>query len=449
MRKYFGTDGIRGRAGKFPITVDFFTKLGFAAGKVLTKDNQSTSKPKVIIGKDTRESGYMLESALEAGFSAAGVDVFLTGPIPTPAIAYLTKAMRAKIGVVISASHNLYQDNGIKFFSSNGLKLDDLIELEIEKTIDGIENLDSENIGKAKRVDDAQGRYVEFCKNTFPKDLSLEGLKIVLDCSHGATYQVAPKIFTELGADIYSIGVSPNGSNINEGCGSTSLELLRSEVQKNKANLGIAFDGDGDRVLMVNSNGDKVDGDQLLFIIVRAAFEENRFDSGVVGTLMTNLAFEENLKELGIQFLRSGVGDRYVSEMMQEKNWLFGGENSGHILLKDLHTTGDGIISALQVLKSIKQRQISFDKAVSEINLYPQILLNIPLHKEIDLNTQEIKKSIREAEKIMNNSGRVLLRKSGTEPVVRIMVEGKNRDIVLSAANIIKTAIVKYSQSSI
>lgn len=443
MRKYFGTDGIRGRAGKFPITVDFFTKLGFAAGKVLTKDNQSSSKPKVIIGKDTRESGYMLESALEAGFSAAGVDVFLTGPIPTPAIAYLTKALRAQIGVVISASHNLYQDNGIKFFSSNGLKLDDEIELEIEKTIDGIKNLDSENIGKAKRVDDAQGRYAEFCKNTFPKDLSLEGLKIVLDCSHGATYQVAPKIFTELGADIHTIGVGPNGTNINDGCGSTSLELLRAEVKKINADLGIAFDGDGDRVLMVNSNGDKVDGDQLLFIIVRAAFEENHFDSGVVGTLMTNLAFEENMKELGIGFSRSGVGDRYVSEMMQEKNWIYGGENSGHILLKDFHTTGDGIISALQVLKAIKKRQISFDKAVSEINLYPQILLNIPLDKEVDLEADEIQSSIREAEKLMNNNGRVLLRKSGTEPLIRIMTESKDKHNALDAANLIKETITK------
>ena len=443
MRKYFGTDGIRGRAGKFPITVDFFTKLGFAAGKVLTKDNQSSSKPKVIIGKDTRESGYMLESALEAGFSAAGVDVFLTGPIPTPAIAYLTKALRAQIGVVISASHNLYQDNGIKFFSNNGLKLDDEIELEIEKTIDGIENLDSENIGKAKRVDDAQGRYVEFCKNTFPKDLSLEGLQIVLDCSHGATYQVAPKIFTELGADIHTIGVGPNGTNINDGCGSTSLELLRAEVKKINADLGIAFDGDGDRVLMVNSNGDKVDGDQLLFIIVRAAFEENHFDSGVVGTLMTNLAFEENMKELGIGFSRSGVGDRYVSEMMHEKNWIYGGENSGHILLKDFHTTGDGIISALQVLKAIKKRQISFDQAVSEINLYPQILLNIPLDKEVDLEADEIQSSIREAEKLMNNNGRVLLRKSGTEPLIRIMTESKDKHNALDAANLIKETITK------
>ena len=443
MRKYFGTDGIRGRAGKFPITVDFFTKLGFAAGKVLTKDNQSSSKPKVIIGKDTRESGYMLESALEAGFSAAGVDVFLTGPIPTPAIAYLTKALRAQIGVVISASHNLYQDNGIKFFSNNGLKLDDEIELEIEKTIDGIENLDSENIGKAKRVDDAQGRYVEFCKNTFPKDLSLEGLQIVLDCSHGATYQVAPKIFTELGADIHTIGVGPNGTNINDGCGSTSLELLRAEVKKINADLGIAFDGDGDRVLMVNSNGDKVDGDQLLFIIVRAAFEENHFDSGVVGTLMTNLAFEENMKELGIGFSRSGVGDRYVSEMMHEKNWIYGGENSGHILLKDFHTTGDGIISALQVLKAIKKRQISFDQAVSEINLYPQILLNIPLDIEIDLESDEIQSSIHEAEKLMNNNGRVLLRKSGTEPLIRIMTEAKDKHNALDAANLIKETITR------
>ena len=385
----------------------------------------------------------MLESALEAGFSAAGVDVFLTGPIPTPAIAYLTKALRAQIGVVISASHNLYQDNGIKFFSSNGLKLDDEIELKIEKTIDGIENLDSENIGKAKRVDDAQGRYVEFCKNTFPKDLSLEGLKIVLDCSHGATYQVAPQIFTELGADIYTIGVSPNGTNINDGCGSTSLELLRSEVKKINADLGIAFDGDGDRVLMVNSNGDKVDGDQLLYIIVRAAFEENHFNSGVVGTLMTNLAFEENMKELGVGFSRSGVGDRYVSEMMQEKNWIYGGENSGHILLKDFHTTGDGIISALQVLRAIKKRQISFDQAASEINLYPQILLNIPLDKEIDLEADEIQSSIRDAEKLMNNNGRVLLRKSGTEPLIRIMTEAKDKDNALDAAKLIKETITK------
>ena len=443
MRKYFGTDGIRGRAGKFPITVDFFTKLGFAAGKVLTKDNQLSSKPKVIIGKDTRESGYMLESALEAGFSAAGVDVFLTGPIPTPAVAYLTKSLKAHAGVVISASHNLYQDNGIKFFSSNGLKLDDEIELEIEKTLDGIENLDSENIGKAKRVDDAQDQYVEFCKNTFPKDLSLEGLKIVLDCSHGATYQVAPKIFTELGADIHTIGTRPNGTNINDGCGSTSLELLISEVKKINADLGIAFDGDGDRVLMVNSNGDIVDGDQLLFIIVRAAFEENHLYSGVVGTLMTNLAFEEKMKELGIGFSRSGVGDRYVSEMMQEKNWIFGGENSGHILLKDLHTTGDGIISALQVLKAITKRKISFNKAVSEINLYPQILLNIPFDKEIDLDTQEIQNSIHEAEKIMNNAGRVLLRKSGTEPLVRIMTEAKSKENALDAARLIRETIGK------
>jgi phosphoglucosamine mutase len=292
-------------------------------------------------------------------------------------------------------------------------------------------------------VDDAQGRYVEFCKNTFPKDLSLEGLKIVLDCSHGATYQVAPKIFTELGADIQTIGVSPNGTNINDGCGSTSLELLRTEVKKINADLGIAFDGDGDRVQMVNSNGDKVDGDQLLFIIVRAAFEENHFDSGVVGTLMTNLAFEENMKELGIGFSRSGVGDRYVSEMMQEKNWIYGGENSGHILLKDFHTTGDGIISALQVLKAIKKRQISFDQAVSEINLYPQILLNIPLDKEIDLETEEIQSSIREAEKIMNNNGRVLLRKSGTEPLIRIMTEAKDKHNALDAANLIKETITK------
>ncbi|MDA0941209.1 MAG: phosphoglucosamine mutase [Proteobacteria bacterium] len=443
MRKYFGTDGIRGRAGKYPITVDFFTKLGFAAGKVLTNHKELTVKPKVIIGKDTRVSGYMLESALEAGFSAAGVDVYLTGPIPTPAIAYLTKTLRAQIGVVISASHNLYHDNGIKFFSSQGLKLDDQIELEIEKTIDSIENLDSETIGKAKRIDDAQGRYLEFCKNTFSKNLSLSGVKIVLDCSHGATYQVAPKLFSELGADVLSIGIQPNGTNINEHCGSTSLDLLSLTVKESKAHLGIAFDGDGDRVLMVNSKGEKVDGDQLLFIIVRAAMTHKTFSGGVIGTLMTNLALEEKFKKLNIDFQRSDVGDRYVSELMQANNWKYGGENSGHILLKDFHTTGDGIISALQVLQAIQERQLSFDMAVEEIKLYPQVLFNVPLENDVDLESQEIKQSILQAERIMNQDGRVLLRKSGTEAVIRIMTEAKNKELAIKAAECIQQIILK------
>ena len=441
MRKYFGTDGIRGRAGKFPITVDFFTKLGFAAGKVLTKKFQSASKPKVIIGKDTRVSGYMLESALEAGFSAAGVDVYLTGPIPTPAVAYLTKAMRAQIGVVISASHNLYQDNGIKFFSSTGIKLDDEIELEIEATIDAIENLDSEIIGKAKRVEDAQGRYAEFCKNTFPKDLSLEGLKVVIDCAHGATYQVGPKIFNELGAEVITIGVSPDGSNINQDCGSTDLDLLITEVRKNKADLGIAFDGDGDRVLMVSAQGQIIDGDQLLYMIVKAELISGSFQGGVVGTLMTNLAMEENLKANHVLFERSKVGDRYVSELMEERHWDYGGENSGHILLKKHHSTGDGIISALQVLKAIQQRQISFDEAVAEIELYPQILLNIATNEAVNLDAEHVQEAVKNAEKIMHDQGRVLLRKSGTEAKIRIMTECADRDLAIKAAEAIKKTI--------
>lgn len=441
MRKYFGTDGIRGRAGKFPITADFFTKLGFAAGKVLTQEISLNKKPIVVIGKDTRVSGYMLESALEAGFSAAGVNVYLTGPIPTPAIAFLTKVLRAQVGVVISASHNLYEDNGIKLFSGEGKKLDDHIEAKIEKLLDTTKNLDSEIIGKAKRIDDAQGRYVEFCKNTFPKDLSLEGLNIVLDCANGATYQVAPKIFSELGAEVSTIGNTPNGSNINNGCGSTDLQSLIDKVRNINADLGIAFDGDGDRVLMVSSDGAIIDGDQLLFIIVKAAVNANHFKGGVVGTLMTNLAVEERLKELNIPFERSNVGDRYVSEQLQSKQWNYGGENSGHILLNKFHSTGDGIISALQVLKSIQEQNISFDQAVSEIILYPQVLLNITTHDDIDLDDSIISEATDEAKKIMNQEGRVLLRKSGTEPKIRIMTESKNSSLTLKAAKHIEKVI--------
>lgn len=441
MRKYFGTDGIRGKAGKFPITADFFSKLAYAAGKVLTSRVGNIKKPSVIIGKDTRVSGYMLESALEAGFSAAGVDVYLTGPIPTPAIAYLTKAMRAQVGVVISASHNLFQDNGIKFFSGDGLKLDDSIEIEIEKYIDSIEGLDSEEIGKAKRVEDAQGRYVEFCKNTFPRNLNLDNLKIVLDCSNGATYQVAPKIFSELGAHITKIGVEPDGKNINQDCGSTHLDLLKSKVKEVNADLGIAFDGDGDRVLMVTSSGDIVDGDQLLYIIVANECVQNKIKGGVVGTLMTNLAMEEALKEKNIPFLRSNVGDRYVSEMMDDNNWIYGGENSGHILLKNIHSTGDGIISALQVIKAIQERKISLQDAVNEIKLYPQILVNLPIQTDLNLDSEVIQESIKSAETLMESKGRVLLRKSGTEPLIRIMTECKDFDKAMQANQLIKNAL--------
>lgn len=444
MRKYFGTDGIRGKAGKFPISSDFFLKLGYAAGQVLTSHAKKNKMPAVVIGKDTRVSGYMLESALEAGFSAAGVNVYLTGPIPTPAVAYLTKALRAEVGVVISASHNPYEDNGIKFFSHEGKKIDDAIEFEIEHLLDSLTEIESIQIGKAKRVDDAQGRYAEFCKNSFPNHLSLDGLKIILDCAHGATYQVAPKIFRELGAQVDLIGVEPDGQNINRACGSTDLAALIEKTKNSKADLGIAFDGDGDRVIMVDRDGNKVDGDQLLYIIISHDIECNKFEGGVVGTLMTNLAFEEKLKEKNIPFARAKVGDRYVTEMMTEKSWNFGGENSGHILLNNIHTSGDGIITALQVLRTLQERNISFQEAVSEIELYPQVLVNLPF-KDIDLSTESIQSAIKKAKKIMNDQGRVLLRPSGTEPIIRVMTECKDKVLAEEGNKVIQKAIAENS----
>jgi phosphoglucosamine mutase len=437
-RKYFGTDGIRGKTGEYPITPEFFIKLGYAAGTVLTKLWKNKKKPAVVIGKDTRISGYMLESALESGFSSAGVDVLLTGPIPTPAIAYLTKSLEAQIGVVISASHNSYEDNGIKFFSEAGLKLSDEVELEIETLIEKqINPIAPNKIGKARRIDDAMEMYVNFCKSTVDSKFSLNSLKIVLDCAHGATYQVAPKVFSDLGAEVITINNKPDGLNINQNAGSIHPEFLQKSVLENKADLGIAFDGDGDRVIMSDSNTNLIDGDQLLFLIVQNYHLNNKLKGGVVGTLMTNLAFEEQCKKMGIDFFRSKVGDRYVSKMLYEKNWLLGGENSGHILMTDKHTTGDGIISALQVLNAIMEIKKPIDEALKVIPMYPQILLNHSITKKINLKSKLINEAIQQAKLIMENKGRILIRESGTQPLIRVMTEGPNKEKAIMAANYI------------
>ena len=434
-RKYFGTDGIRGKTGENPITPEFFVKLGYAAGIVLTRSCKNKKKPIVVIGKDTRISGYMLESALESGFSSAGVDVLLTGPIPTPAIAFLTKSLGAQIGVVISASHNSFEDNGIKFFSDLGLKLSDNIELQIEALLDKeINSIPPNEIGKARRIDDAIDRYVSFCKSTVDSNFSLKNLKIVLDCAHGATYQAAPKVFSDFGAEIITINNKPDGLNINHNAGSTHPEFLQKSVLSNNADLGIAFDGDGDRVIMSDSNGNLVDGDQLLFLIVQNYFHRDKLKGGVVGTLMTNLAFEEQCKKMDIPFLRSDVGDRYVSKMLYEKNWILGGENSGHILITDKHSTGDGIISALQVLNSIIEIKIPMEEALKAIPMYPQILINFPLTKKIDLKCKEINDAVDQAKLMMENKGRILIRESGTQPLIRIMTEGPDKKKAIMAA---------------
>jgi phosphoglucosamine mutase len=434
-RKYFGTDGIRGKTGENPITPEFFVKLGYAAGIVLTRSCKNKKKPIVVIGKDTRISGYMLESALESGFSSAGVDVLLTGPIPTPAIAFLTKSLGAQIGVVISASHNSFEDNGIKFFSDLGVKLPDNIELQIEALLDKeINSIPPNEIGKARRIDDAIDRYVSFCKSTVDSNFSLKNLKIILDCAHGATYQAAPKVFSDFGAEIITINNKPDGLNINHNAGSTHPEFLQKSVLSNNADLGIAFDGDGDRVIMADSNGNLVDGDQLLFLIVQNYFHKGKLRGGVVGTLMTNLAFEEQCKKMDIPFLRSDVGDRYVSKMLYEKNWILGGENSGHILITDKHSTGDGIISALQVLNSIIEIKIPMEEALKAIPMYPQILINLPLRKKINLTSKVINNAINEAKLIMENKGRILIRESGTQPLIRIMTEGPDKKKAIMAA---------------
>jgi len=443
-RKYFGTDGIRGRVGQAPITPEFVMRLGFAAGSALVARDglQGSERPAVLIGKDTRISGYMLEAALEAGFSAAGVDVMLCGPMPTPAVAYLTRALRLQAGVVISASHNPYNDNGIKFFSAQGTKLPDAVELEIEARLEQpMTCMESARLGKARRVDDAAGRYIEFCKSTFPNDLDLRGLKIVVDSAHGAAYHVAPSVFHELGAEIVGVGDTPNGLNINLDVGATAPQALRRAVLEAKADCGIALDGDGDRLVMVDAAGTLYDGDQLLYVIARHRARNQRVP-GVAGTLMSNLGFEHALARLGIAVGRAKVGDRYVLEMMQEKGWLLGGENSGHIICLDRHTTGDGIIAALQVLAALRATNETLAGACADLTLYPQKLINVKLPAGFDWAADAgIKSAVKSAEAKLDGAGRVLLRPSGTEPLLRVMVEGREAALVTGQAEAIAGAV--------
>lgn len=447
-RKYFGTDGVRGRVGEAPITPDFVMRLGYAAGRVLTNIDTHTgsANPTVLIGKDTRISGYMLEAALEAGLSAAGVDILLTGPMPTPAVAYLTRALRAQVGIVITASHNPYEDNGIKFFSAEGTKLPDAIEFAIEAELDQpMQVMPSAKLGKARRINDAAGRYIEFCKSTFPNALDLRGMKIVLDCANGATYHVAPPVFHELGAEVIAIGNQPDGLNINQDCGSTHTKALCKAVVEHKADLGIAFDGDGDRVMMVDASGKLLDGDQLLYIIAMYRKQRGELGGGIVGTLMTNLALEHALAKADIPFARANVGDRYVLELLNQNAWQIGGENSGHILALDKHSSGDGIIAALQVLNAVRSSGKSLIELGASLTLYPQVLVNVKVKKRIDISGNAVlQKAVKDAEAELNGSGRVLLRASGTEPKIRVMVEGRSREQVQKLADAI-AAVVKQT----
>ena len=454
-RKYFGTDGVRGRVGESPITPDFVMRLGFSAGKVLvahgTESGQlkSGERPAVLIGKDTRISGYMLEAALEAGFAAAGVDVCLVGPMPTPAVAYLTRALRLQAGVVISASHNPYYDNGIKFFSAHGTKLDDALEAEIEDGIDApLACVPSAELGRARRIDDAAGRYIEFCKSTFPNDLDLRGLKIVVDCAHGAAYHTAPDVFHELGAEVVSIGAQPNGLNINDGFGATAPKALCEAVLAHGADLGVALDGDADRIQMVDAKGCLYDGDQLLYAIVRSRARHGRV-SGVAGTLMTNLALEHALARMDVPFARAAVGDRYVVEMLNQNGWLYGGENSGHILALDRHTTGDGTVAALQVLAALREAGGSLQDLLGGLMLYPQKLINVPVAKGFSWRDDPvILAALQVVEQRMAGRGRVLLRASGTEPLLRVMVEGEDAALVLAAAEELADVVRQAAQSA-
>lgn len=432
-RKYFGTDGIRGRVGEAPVTPEFMLKLGWAAGQVF---KQSGQRNKIVIGKDTRLSGYMFESALEAGLSAAGVDIHLLGPMPTPAIAYLTRTFRAAAGIVISASHNPHYDNGIKFFSGAGEKLDDALENQIEEWLEkDLKVVDSAQLGKAFRVDDAAGRYIEFCKGTIPSSCTFEGLSLVIDCAHGATYHVAPNVFRELGAKVTTIGSSPNGLNINLERGSTHLDALIAKVKETGADLGIAFDGDGDRVLMIDHQGTIVDGDELLFIIAQQRHASQRLKGGVVGTLMTNLGAELALQALGIPFERAKVGDRYVMEILVRNGWHLGGEGSGHIVCRDCTSTGDGIVSALQVLYAIWESGQTLAELRGGMIKLPQTMINVRIQRRFDpLANDTIRKAMDVAETRMQGRGRVLLRPSGTEPLIRVMVEGDNIDLVTEIA---------------
>ena len=429
-RKYFGTDGIRGTVGQHPITADFMLKLGYAAGKVLTRDTKV--KKRVLIGKDTRVSGYMFESALESGLIAAGVNVDMLGPMPTPAIAYLTRAFRASAGIVISASHNPVADNGIKFFSADGYKLPDEVELEIERLIDEpLTTNDSFNLGKARRITDATGRYVEFCKGSLPSQFNLTDFKIVLDCANGATYNAAPKVFKELGAKVITMANEPNGFNINDQCGSTYMEGVCARVVAEKADFGIALDGDGDRVLFSDANGEVVDGDELIYIIAQHRHQSAMGCNGVAGTLMSNLGMELALKDLGIPFLRTKVGDRYVVEALKENGWSLGGEGSGHVLCSDLNTTGDGIVAALQVIRAISDSGKTLAELKTGMQKFPQIMINVRLSKKVDIsNNSAINSAVADAEKKLAGRGRVLLRPSGTEPLIRVMAEGDDQALV-------------------
>ena len=443
-RKYFGTDGVRGKVGQEPITPDFVMRLGYAAGKVLAGvQRKGAERPAVLIGKDTRISGYMLESALEAGLSAAGVDVLLVGPMPKPAVAYLTRALRLSAGIVISASHNPYDDNGIKFFSGDGAKLPDATETAIERELARpLKCRVSSRLGKARRLDDAAGRYIEFCKSTFPQQLHLRGMRIVIDCAHGAAYHVAPHVFHELGADVETVGVSPDGLNINDHVGATAPLALQLAVKRHKADLGIALDGDGDRLIMMDGAGRIYDGDQLLYVIARYRKQKGELRGGVVGTLMTNLAFEHALARLKIPFARAKVGDRYVLEMLLQRRWQLGGENSGHIVCLDKHTTGDGIVSALQVLHALIETGTTLTKAAGALKLYPQVLVNVEVKKHNNpLSSPAVQRAVKEAEGALDGGGRVLLRPSGTEPVIRVMVEGRDDAKVRRWVNHIAVAV--------
>lgn len=438
-RKYFGTDGVRGKVGSYPITPDFALKLGWAAGKVLASQGSRT----VLIGKDTRISGYMLESALEAGLAAAGLSAAFTGPMPTPAIAYLTRTFRAEAGIVISASHNPYYDNGIKFFSTHGTKLPDETEAAIEAMLEqSMDCVESAELGKASRINDAAGRYIEFCKSTFPTNLSLDGYKIVVDCAHGATYDIAPNVMRELGAEVVEIGTCPNGLNINDHCGATDIKALQEKVVEVGADVGLAYDGDGDRIIMVDHLGNKVDGDQILFIIAREELRSGKLKGGVVGTLMSNMSLEISLKMLGIPFLRANVGDRYVLEKMQENGWTLGGENSGHIIIADKNTTGDGIIASLAVLTAMAQHKLSLNELAGAVRLFPQVLINVRFTGGANpLESESVKAIAADVEKRLEGKGRILLRKSGTEPLIRVMVECEDGALAQQCAEEIAAAV--------
>jgi len=442
QRKYFGTDGVRGEVGGPVINAEFALRLGYAAGRVLAGESSTAGRPKVLIGKDTRISGYMLESALEAGLSAAGVDTLLAGPVPTPAVAYLTRTLRLKAGIVISASHNPYEDNGIKFFSAGGMKLPDEVENAIEAAIDEpLGCVGSEALGRARRIEDAAGRYIEFCKSTFPNDLDLKGLKLVVDAAHGAAYHIAPHVFRELGAEVHAIGVQPDGFNINKGVGAMHPESLADEVRARGAHLGIALDGDADRLQMVDGDGRIFNGDELLYAIVRARMQHAPV-AGVVGTLMTNYGLERQLQTLGVGFERAAVGDRYVLEQMQARGWLYGGESSGHLICLDCHTTGDGIIAALQVLTALRRNTTTLAEWVTDLRMYPQEMINVPLTPGVDWKTHAgLNQARKDVETRLAGRGRVLIRASGTEPKLRLMVEAEDATVARASAELLAASL--------